>query len=348
MSIEDLSTEGSLAGLSRQLPSFRRALVTGGCGFIGHHLVRRLLESGIAVTILDDLSTGRLENLPEHRELEWIEGSVLDRETVARAVDGADLIFHLASMVGMRRVDKDPDGAYRISSQGTQILLDASASIPFVAFSSSSVYGLETRGRVAEDDALSDGHALAYDSGRPGYASGKWAMENLVLAVREERPILVLRPFNVIGEGQSGSYGMVVPRFLAQAAAGLPLSVYGDGEQERCFSCVHGFVDRVLRLVELPTAWRSPTNVLNIGSDEPTAIGDLARIVIEETGSSSRIETVVYDEVYPGRRDVRWRSPNLERIEGLLGPEPWPTIRELVRRLVASSQPAASLEQVGG
>ena len=322
-------------------------MVTGGCGFIGHHLVRRLLEGGVAVTVLDDLSTGRLENLPDHPNLEWIEGSVLDRETVERAVDGADLIFHLASMVGMRRVDEDPEGAYQVSAQGTQILLDASASTPLVAFSSSSVYGLETQGRVTEDDALNDDRALAYDGGRRGYASGKWAMENLVLAVRDERPILVLRPFNVIGEGQSGSYGMVVPRFLAQALAGLPLSVYGDGRQERCFSCVHGFVDRVLRLVELPAAWRAPTNILNIGSDEPTTISDLARIVIEETGSSSRIEVVAYDKVYPGRRDVRWRSPNLQRIESLLGPEPWPTIRDLVRRLVATSQAAAVVERVG-
>lgn len=322
--------------------SYRHALVTGGCGFIGHHLVARLLGHGASVTVLDDLSTGRRENLPEHRDLEWIEGSVLEPVAVERASRGAEVIFHLASMVGMRRVVSAPRESFRISTEGTRNLLAASGTTPVVALSSSSVYGLQSHGRVAERDVEHGEPALTYDGGEPGYATGKWKMEKRVLAARDDRPVLVLRPFNVIGEGQSGSYGMVVPRFLAQARAGEPLSIYGDGSQQRTFCCVHGFVDRLLSLAGLPAAWRAAHPVFNVGCDQPTAIGDLARIVLEETGSSSTVRRVRYDEVYPGRRDVQSRSPSLERIDRLLGPRPWPGIRTVIRRLVAAGEPGGA------
>ena len=219
-------------------------LVTGGAGFIGHHLVRALLEAGHAVRVLDDLSTGTRANLPQHPNLDFQPGSILDREAVATAARGAGSIVHLAGLVGMRLVTRRPALAYRTTVEGTRNLLRATRA-PIALLSSSAVYGIEAETDTQESLPIHRSAPLAYDGGRPGYATGKWQMERMAQdAARDGRNILVVRPFNVVGHGQRSDSGMVLPRFIELARRGEPLTVYGDGMQTRCFTEVGVFADR--------------------------------------------------------------------------------------------------------
>lgn len=316
-----------------------KVLITGGAGFIGSWLVRKLLHAGKQVVVLDDLSSGTIDNLPiKNINLKVVIGSVLDQTSVSKAAQGVGLVLHLAGVVGMRLATKQRDLAFRIATEGTFNILEATGNAPIVLFSSSAIYGYTKSGTAQEDAVLSREAVLEYDGGQPGYATGKWEMERIGLAAAQQgRSILCVRPFNVVGPGQRDTYGMVLPTFIRQALTGKPLQIYDDGLQSRTFSGVWTFVECIDRLIENHDVFSDVGNILNIGTTKPTQIRELAQIVIEETGKSFvPIEYIPYDNVFPNHRDVRWRVPEARRISELLGTVRWPNIREVVRSVVTS------------
>lgn len=311
-----------------------RVLVTGGAGFIGSHLVEHLLGRGAHVTVFDDLSTGSLANLPEHPRLAFVQGSVLDPAALGSAA-GADIVLHLAAVVGMRLAAVHRDRAFAVSDEGTRNVIACSGAARLVLFSSSSVYAHGGGGAVDEDAVAPPEELLALDGGVPGYASGKWRLEERGRdAAAAGRQVLVVRPFNVVGPRQTGRYGMVVPTLVARALRGEALTVYDDGAQSRCFSHVRTFARTLGALVEREECWRPGGLTVNVGAKQPTSIADLSRIVLEETRSASPVEHVDYASVFPGQRDVRSRVPDTRRCDGLVGAVRWPDSRTVVRDVV--------------
>lgn len=316
--------------------AFRRVLVTGGAGFIGGHLVAALLARGAEVTVVDDFSTGTAANLPEHPSLRVVRGCVTDR-AVMEGVGPVDLVFHLAAVVGMRLVASDRGRAYTLAVNGTFNALRATGTAPVVIVSSSAVYGLQRSGRASERMRPTAARLLEYDGGIRGYASGKWAAEQLGRrAARAGRRVLIVRPFNVVGPRQSAEYGMVVPTFVGCAVDGRPLTVFAPGTQTRCFTGVDAFIRCMLRLAETDAAWTVPNHTVNVGTDTPISIARLARIVLEETGSSSPVEVVPYQSRFPEVHDVQRRVPDVRRLTRLVGAWEWPDIRTIIRECVAS------------
>jgi UDP-glucose 4-epimerase len=312
-----------------------RVLVTGGAGFIGSHLVEHLLARGARVCVLDDLSTGSPANLPRHGRLELVRGSVTDRAALRRA-GGADLVFHLAAVVGVRLAHRARERAFEVAELGTRNVIECSGSARLVLFSSSAVYAHCGHQPVPEEAASSVAELIAFDGGAPGYASGKARMEELGRAAAAAgRRVLVVRPFNVVGARQSGRYGMVVPSMVESALRGDPLTVYDDGGQSRCFSHVRTFVATLAGLVAREESWRPECLAVNVGAHHPTRIGDLARLVLSETRSGSAIRHVPYDRAFPGRSDVRTRVPDTRRCDALVGETDWPGARAIVRDVVA-------------
>jgi UDP-glucose 4-epimerase len=311
-------------------------LVTGGAGFIGRRLVSRLLADGHVVTVVDDMSTGCADWLTTHPSLTVVTASVLDEAALRDAARGATAVYHLAGVVGMRLATRHARHAHAVSDEGTRLVLAATGDAPAVLVSSSAVYGLHGADGAREDAPLDPGETLAYDGGTPGYATGKLALERHgAEAAARGRRVLVIRPFNVVGPGQSDAYGMVLPTFLRHALCGEPVPVHGDGSQRRAFGDVRTFVDCVMRLAATEAAWAVDARVVNVGSPDDTSVLDLARLVLAETGSASPLRFVPYDEVYPGRRDVPARVPDVSRLQRLLGPVRWPSVHEIVRAMVA-------------
>jgi UDP-glucose 4-epimerase len=316
-------------------PPSSRVLVTGGAGFIGSHLVRHLLDGGAHVVVLDDLSTGSADNLPHHPRLQLVQGSVMDPAALRQAA-GADIVFHLAAVVGMRLAAQHRDRAFAVADAGTRNVIACSGSARLVLFSSSSVYAHAGAAPVDEDDVAAPEELLALDGGVPGYASGKWRLEERGRAAAAEgRQVLVVRPFNVVGPRQTGRYGMVVPTLVRLALNGRPLTVFDDGEQSRCFSHVRTFVEVLGALMAREESWGGGARTLNLGADQSTRIAALSRMVLEETRSPSTIEHVDYESRFPGRRDVRARVPDTRRCHELVGAVKWPEARDIVRGVVA-------------
>lgn len=334
---------------SNQSPSDpNRALVTGGAGFIGSHLVDHLLATGSAVTVIDDLSTGRRDNLPpEHPRLRFIEA---DLEHALRAFgpgERFDEIYHLAAAVGVKRVMDDPVGSIEINVGQTAALLRYALdhgtrhAMPRTLIASSSeVYGKSDKQPFSEDDDVLYGPTTVT---RWSYACSKAIDEFLALAHadRSGLPCVVARFFNTVGPRQVGRYGMVLPRFVDAAIRGEPLEVHGDGEQSRCFADVRDVT------LALPALLRDPAchgRVFNVGSDVPITIADLARRVIETLSSRSDLTRVPYDRVYPsGFEDLRQRRPDLTRIRTAIGYEPKIRLEDTIRDLadwIASGAPA--------
>ncbi|HET7231789.1 MAG TPA: NAD-dependent epimerase/dehydratase family protein [Longimicrobium sp.] len=312
-----------------------RVLVTGGAGFIGGHLAARLLRAGARVAVLDDFSTGRAENLPRHPSLRVIRGCVTDAAAV-RAAGPVDAVFHCAGVVGMRLAVRERERAWRVAVRGTRTVIEATGDAALVLVSSSAVYGVDAPVPAGEHQAAGAAGLLDYDGGTRGYASGKLGMERLGrAAARMGRRVLIVRPFNVVGPRQTHAYGMVLPSFVRHALEGLPLEVHDDGLQTRCFSHVGTFVDALLRLARTPPAWARGGRVVNLGSATPTSIGELAELVLEETGSASPVLRVPYASVFPGRRDVRERIPDTSLLAELSGAPRWPGAREIVREVLA-------------
>lgn len=312
--------------------------VTGGAGFIGSEITRQLLGMGHNVTVIDDLSSRAPAPIPM-RNLRFVRGSVLDRKAVLSAVRGADLILHLAGVVGMRLAYERRDLSYQISTLGTKLVIESARGVPIVATSSSAVYG-DTAGKaMCESDLLDSFAALRYDGGTPGYALGKLHLEDIVK--QSVQPGLCLRPFNVVGRGQVSTYGMVVPTLVERALAGKSLTVYDDGLQTRCFSDIETFVSTLLRIIATPKSWQVPDRTLNIGTIRSTTILSLARQVISQTKSASSIQLMPYSSAFPGRQDIRERVPDVRRLHSIVGPISWASTDSIIQQIISDARFAA-------
>ena len=323
-----------------------RALVTGGAGFIGSHLVEALLGRGYAVSVVDDLSTGargNLAHLEPDQALELSIGSILDGPLVDRLVAEADVVFHLAAAVGVQWVLDNRIRSLETNLRGTEIVRAAADRHrrPVMVASTSEVYGKNDAGPLREDDDRILGSSKVT---RWLYATAKAADEALALAYAEERrlPAMVVRFFNTIGPRQTGRYGMVVPRFIGQALRSEPITVYGDGRQTRCFTYVEDIVRSVIALSECATAWG---DVFNIGRDREITIDDLALRIIELTGSRSEVVHVPYEVAYgPRFEDMRRRVPDVSKLRRAIGYAPDTDLDEALERIIAvhAQQPSAA------
>jgi UDP-glucose 4-epimerase len=314
-----------------------RTLVTGGAGFIGSHLVEALVATGDEVVVLDDLSTGRAENLAalrDHPRLAVVVGSVTDEALVQKLGADADLVYHLAAVVGVRRVLDRPVETIETNVDGTATVLRVAAArrTPVVLASTSEVYGKSARVPLREDDDRLLGPTTVR---RWSYACAKALDEFLALAYHHERglPVVVLRLFNTVGPRQTGRYGMVVPRFVRQALDGAPITVHGDGTQTRCFTDVEDVVRAARALAASPAA---VGQIVNVGATEELTIGALAERVRVLTGSGSPIVHVPYAEAYPaGFEDSARRVPDVAKAARLVGYRARVPLDETLRRVIA-------------
>ncbi|HET6203842.1 MAG TPA: NAD-dependent epimerase/dehydratase family protein [Planctomycetota bacterium] len=294
-----------------------RTLVTGGAGFIGSHLVEELLRRGEAVSVLDDLSTGREGNLADvRRRIELVRASALDRAAFLAAARGCGRIVHLAAAVGVRRVLDDPLGAVECNVLGTANAVRAALEVgaALLLASSSEVYGVGHSGPLSEDAPLALGSP---SRPRTAYGLSKALAESLVGAAgRRGLQTLVVRLFNVVGPRQRARYGMVLPRFADAAIAGAPLEVHGDGGQRRAFAFVRDAVASVADLLAEPCAWGG---TFNVGEDRETTILELARLVVERAGTRAPLRFVPHARALgPGVEDFARRVPDLTRLRALL------------------------------
>ncbi len=298
-------------------------LITGGAGFIGSHLVEALLARGDAVTVLDDCSTGSLDNLAavaSHPRLTVLHGSVCDEVLVDEACAKAEAVVHLAAAVGVRRILERQVASIVTNLRGTEVMLRAALarrSLPFLLASTSEIYGKLDQTPFKEDyDSVLGASSLH----RWSYACSKLMDEFLALAYHRERglPVTIARFFNVTGPRQSAAYGMVLPRFCAAASRGDPLEVHGDGGQSRCFLHVRDAVAAILALLGCPAA---VGQVVNIGSAEEVTVQALAQRVIALSGSRSPVRLVAYADAFPqgGFEDMRRRVPDVTRLQNLTG-----------------------------
>jgi UDP-glucose 4-epimerase len=311
----------------------KRYLITGGAGFIGSHLSERLLADGAAVTVLDDFSTGRMENIAHlagGERFQIVRDSVENEQTVGTLIAGCDAVYHLAAAVGVQLIIDEPVRTVRSIIHGTEVVLDAASrwGRPVLITSSSEVYGKGTRVPFAEDDDVVVG---ATRFSRWCYSYAKGVDEFLGLAYHKQfgLPVTIVRLFNTVGPRQVGMYGMVLPRFVGAALANKPLEVYGDGTQTRCFCHVADVVDAMVRLMG---SGKSVGQVFNLGSDEEVAIEELARRVIALTQSSSTIRHIPYEKAY-GQQfdDLPRRSPRLTKLRGVIEFSPRYNLDQIIR-----------------
>jgi UDP-glucose 4-epimerase len=318
-----------------------KCLITGGAGFIGSHLAQTLVARGAEVVILDDLSTGRAENVASllgHPRATLVHGSVLDEYLVDCHAAGCAHIYHLAAAVGVKLVFDHPVRTIETNVHGTETVLRAArkhGSRVLVA-STSEVYGKDPRvhgGQFGEADDLNLGTSLRW-----GYAASKALDEYLARAYYREYqlPIVVVRFFNTVGPRQTGAYGMVLPRLVEQALLCRPLTVYGDGTQVRVFLWVGDAVAAIVGLMEHPHALGE---IVNVGGDEPVTIRDLAFRVKDMTHSSSDVVFVPYEEAYgPGFEDIRYRVPDTSKLKQLLSFEPTKRLSDIVDEVIRDRQ----------
>jgi len=312
--------------------------VTGGAGFIGSHLVERLLADGKSVAVVDDLSTGSLDNLRAvraHSRLRVIESRVSACPKLAQLVAGAESIYHLAAAVGVELVVRSPIHVLQTNLHETEVLLEEAAGqgVPVLLTSTSEVYGKSQKEAFGEEDDLLIGPP---HQARWSYACSKLMDEFLALAYAKERalPIIIARLFNTVGPRQTGQYGMVLPRFIGAAKSGHPLKVYGDGQQTRCFGYVRDTVEALVRLQNC-TAARG--QVFNVGGTEEISIQDLAARVIEILGSKSAVEFVPYNQAYePGFDDMRRRKPVVEKLAATIGFRPRTPLQTIIELTAAA------------
>lgn len=308
-------------------------LVTGGAGFIGAHLVERLLADGQGVVVIDDFSTGSLENLnavKSHPRLRIVQSRISTCTELPELAGRAEFIFHLAATVGVELVVKSALHVLEASFNETQMLLRAAArnSTPLLLTSTSEVYGKSSKPEFSEDDDLLIGPP---GQSRWSYACSKLTDEFLALAYAREKnlPVTIARLFNTVGPRQTGRYGMVLPRFIAAAKSGGPLRVFGDGGQSRCFCLVHDVVESLVRLQRCQPA---RGEIFNIGGTEEVSILELAKLVVATLGSKSRVDLIPYDQAYaPGFDDMRRRKPLVEKLERFVGYHPQTPLREIIR-----------------
>lgn len=314
-----------------------KCLITGGAGFIGSHLAEAMLAGGAEVVVLDDLSTGHLENVSHllgNPRVTLVPGSVLDEALVARSAAGCAQIYHLAAAVGVNLVFEQPVRTIETNVHGTEVVLRAARRHGCAVFiaSTSEVYGKDPRNgqrQFGETDDLVVGMSLRW-----GYAASKMLDEYLARAHHREYgvPVVIARFFNTVGPRQSAAYGMVLPRLVRQALAGRPLTVYGDGNQVRVFLWVGDAVRAATGLMAQPEA---VGQVFNIGGAEPISIRDLASKVKQLAGSASEITFIPYEQAYgPGFEDIHYRVPDTTKLARLLDFRPTRTLDEIIGEVI--------------
>jgi len=324
-----------------------KVLITGGAGFIGSHLTEALLQSGHDVAVVDDLSTGSLANI-EHLlgggGVQFVRDSVRNHSTMAVLVGQCDVIFHLAAAVGVKLIADEPVRTIETNIHGSEVVLDLANRFRrrvFVA-STSEVYGKSTKVPFSEDDDSVFGSTRFT---RWCYACSKMVDEFLALAYCEQYGLqpVIGRLFNTIGTRQTGAYGMVVPRFVRAALGNEPLTVYGTGDQSRCFSNVADVVAALIKLIDCDAA---VGEVINIGAAEPISINDLAAKIIDMAGSSSEVRHISYEEAY-GRPfdDMLARVPDLTKIRRLIDYEPRFTLPETLQQIIDYERERMSKQQ---
>lgn len=313
------------------------SLVTGGAGFIGSHLVEALLAIGRRVIVLDDLSSGSLANLAsvrQHPRLHFVHDTITNASKLAELLDAADEVYHLAAVLGVRRVLEYPQQTVATNVEPVETILSWLSAKPKPLFlaSTSEVYGKNPKSPLAEDDDLVFGPTTR---SRWVYACSKAIDEYLALAQhqRDGLPVVIGRFFNVVGPRQVGKYGMVLPNFIERAQKGGPLLVHDDGRQVRCFAHVADVVDAILKLMACPAACG---RAFNLGSDKPVTIGALAETVIRLVNPDASIEHVSYEKAFPpGFEDIRNRVPDLTRVRQTIDYQPRYELEDIIRDILA-------------
>jgi len=310
-----------------------RILVTGGAGFIGSHLIDALIANHHVVRVIDNASTGQLENLSQHtnnQNFTYFEGSVLDQTLLNSVVKKVDYIFHLAAAVGVFNIVNHPLSSLVTNIRGTENVLEAALTknVPVFLSSSSEVYGKNASDSLKESDDRILGSPTTL---RWSYSEAKAIDETLAYAYWTEKklPTRIVRFFNTVGPRQVGAYGMVIPRFVSMALKNEPITIYGNGEQTRCFGHVYDVVDAVMSI-----AFSDKTigKVINIGNNFEISMNDLAKKIIEETGSKSEIKYVPYSEAYgDGFEDMERRVPNIDLIKSLTGWQPKRDLTQIIK-----------------
>ncbi len=320
-----------------------KVFITGGAGFIGSHLAERLIAAGHGVQVLDDLSTGQMSNLDTvigKPGFEYRVGSVTDAPLVGEMVDRCDITVHLAAAVGVRLIVEQPVRTIETNVHGTEVVLGAVARKQklVVIASTSEVYGKSAKVPYGEDDDLTMGATV---NSRWAYACSKALDEWLALAYSRERkvPVIITRLFNTVGPRQTGRYGMVLPNFAAQAVRGEPITVFGTGEQSRCFAHVNDVVTALIKLMENKAAIGQ---VFNIGSDREVTMNALARMVRKEAKSQSEIRHVPYAEAYAeGFEDMQRRIPDVSKLERAIGMRPSTRLEAIIADVVKEQRALA-------
>lgn len=314
-----------------------KILITGGAGFIGSHLSEKLVSQSESVYVIDDLSTGKYENiahLAKHKNFRFIVDTILNTHTLEPLIQECDMIYHLAASVGVKRIVEKPVNTIETNVLGSHAVLSLAAKYnrEVVLFSTSEVYGKNQNLPYSEFDDCVFGSTM---KSRWSYGCTKALDEFLGLAYHKEQglPIIIVRVFNMIGPKQTGQYGMVVPTFIRQALHGIPITVYGNGKQSRCFTYVHDLIDA---LVLLSQKKESVGEIYNIGSTEEITIEDLAKKVKQKTGSESEIIHVPYDEAYEeGFEDMSKRKPDISKIKKTIGFEPKTSLDEALEIIIS-------------
>jgi UDP-glucose 4-epimerase len=326
-----------------------RSVVTGGAGFIGSHLVEYLLSRGDDVAVLDDLSTGSLDNLfpvIDHPRLHFVHGSILDHAAVGEVTENVDRVFHLAAAVGVHLIVDRPLESLRTNIHGTEVVLDACVAnrASLLLASTSEIYGKNTADRLPEDSDRILGSPL---KSRWTYAAAKGIDEAFAHAYWQQHGLQmsIVRLFNTVGPRQTGRYGMVVPNLVGQALRGEPLTVYGDGRQTRCFSFVSDVVPALVHIAEHPN---SVGRAFNLGGSLEISIFDLARRVIAELESPSDITLVPYEQAYgQGYEDMRRRVPDNTAARNLVGFDPRTTLEEIIKSVALGMDATATVKSLG-
>ena len=317
-----------------------KALITGGAGFIGSHLADRLLARGDQVILIDDLSTGRLSNIEHlngHSDVEFVLGSILDADLVEQIVSRVDAVFHLAAAVGVNLIVDRPLESLMTNIRGTEVVVESAHkySKRILVMSTSEIYGKNTSDSLAEDDDRILGSPL---KSRWSYSEAKAIDEILAYTYWREKGLeaVIIRLFNTVGPRQTGSYGMVLPRFVGQALRNQPITIFGDGTQTRCFCHVSDVVGGLVALSEHPEGFGK---VFNLGGVEEISIRDLASRIVELSGSSSELEYIPYSSAYEeGFEDMERRVPNIGRAKRLVGFEPSIGLDEIIHSVIDDLQ----------
>jgi UDP-glucose 4-epimerase len=319
-------------------------LITGGAGFIGSHLAEALLARNHSVSVIDDLSTGSIRNidhLKANKRFRYVIDSVMNKPLLSELIDESQTVFHLAAAVGVKLIVESPVHTIETNIRGTENVLECANKKrrKVIVTSTSEVYGKGLKIPFREDGDLLLG---ATDKGRWSYACSKAIDEFLALAYWKEKklPVVIVRLFNTVGPKQTGQYGMVVPTFVRQALLGHPITVYGNGKQQRCFTHVRDAVRAIMALADEPKA---VGQVFNIGSSEEISMEALARLVKEMTRSKSRIQKIPYNKAYEeGFEDMPRRVPDISKVRRAVGYKPTYSLRDILTDVIAYTRNGSS------